>query len=77
MTVRNPQSLADLEYQTHVVSVKEGEAFQSVANRFFHELFHPTDIVFVRILFQEDGREVYQCYQDSGSDDYLYLVVSI
>lgn len=74
MTSTTPKNLIDLRYQDNVITLKNGEAPESSANRFFHELFDPTAAVKVNFLFTEEGKKVYEAYQDSGSVDYLYLI---
>lgn len=69
-----PLNISDLKYQSNVITLKQGEAPETAANRFFHELFDPKSHVFTRLLFQEDGQKVYECYQDAGSSEYLYLI---
>lgn len=74
MTTTSPKNLTDLRHQDNVITLKAGQMLESEANRFFHELFDPAAHVFTNFLFEEDGKRVYEAYQDSGSVDYLYLV---
>ena len=74
-TTSNPKSLTDLCSQDNVIIAKQGEAPETIANRFFNELFHPTSPVSINFLFEEDNKRVYEAYQDSGSIDYLYIIV--
>lgn len=76
MTTSHPKTLSDLRVQDNVISLPTGKMIEAEANRWFHEIFHPTDPVFIRHLFSEDGKKVYECYQDPGSIDYLYVIVS-
>jgi hypothetical protein len=73
-TVHAPKNLSDVRHQDQVHTLKNGQTVETESNRWFHELFHPTDPVFVRYLFSEDGKKVYECYQDAGSVDYLYII---
>jgi precorrin-2 methylase len=69
-----PKTLSDLNFQDNVVSVKPGSAPETIANRFFHDLFDAELLVSLKRLFEEDGKVVYEAYQDSGSVEYLYLI---
>lgn len=68
-----PKSLTDLRSRDNVIRIPQGSAPETTANKYFHELFDPTAHVFVHLIFQEEGSRVYECYQDSGSDEYLYI----
>lgn len=72
--MNTPKTLSDLKFQDNVVTVKNGSALETTANRFFHELFDNELPVYLKRLFEEDGKVVYEAYQDSGSVDYLYLI---
>lgn len=71
--MNTPKQLTDLQYQSNVIRISEGNAPETTANRFFHELFDPLLPVSIHLLFQEEGHRVYECYQDSGSEEYLYI----
>lgn len=47
---------------------------EAEASRFFKEVFTDDRAVTTRLLFEEDGKKVYEAYTDSGSVDYLYIV---
>jgi hypothetical protein len=76
MTTSTPKNLASLKYQENVLEVKTSETVNQVAEYFFRDLFSD-DIrpVKVNFLFEEDGAKVYEAYKDSGSVDYLYLII--
>lgn len=74
-TTSTPKGLSDLRYCDNVQTVFDLNKVESAANRFFHELFAPIALVHTVRLFTEDNQIVYECYQDSGSDDYLYIIV--
>lgn len=74
MTTSTPKSINELQWQDNVIFLNEGEAPETAANRFFHELFDAEKAVKVNLLFSEDGQKVYESYQDSGSVDYLYMI---
>lgn len=72
--MNTPKSLQDLRYELNKLHLQAGIAVETAANRWFHELFQNNDPVFVRRLFVEDGKTVYESFQDSGSEEYLYLI---
>lgn len=69
-----PKKLTDLKFQNHVLFLTKSQVVETEARRVFKELFNSDDPVKTNKLFTEDGEIVYEAYQDSGSDDYLYLV---
>jgi hypothetical protein len=69
-----PKNLTDLKFQDNVLNAKNSEMVQAKANQFFADIFDNKAPVMVRILFTEDDKKVYECYQDSGSNDYLYII---
>ena len=70
----NPKCLTDLKHQDNVIHLSRHKSPQTAANRWFHELFDNYNYVHVRHLFVEEYQDVYECYQDAGSVDYLYIV---
>jgi hypothetical protein len=74
MTTSTPTKLTDLRSQDNVIHLKDGQETITVARRFFKEVFSDERDVTTRLLFEEDGKKVYEAYTDSGSVDYLYLV---
>lgn len=73
--MHTPKTLTDLAFRDNVIRTKP-TLVDSTANRFFHELFNAAEPVYVRHIFTEDGQKVYEAFQDSGSDDYLYIIES-
>lgn len=69
-----PKNILDIRFQNNVIHVSPSQNVDTEANRFFHEIFGNKLPVSVNFLFEEDAKRVYEAYQDSGSDDYLYLV---
>ena len=51
------------------------ESARAKAIHFFAENFENAPEPTERFLFQEDGKSVYEFYIDSGSVDYLYIVI--
>lgn len=74
--MNTPKMLADLKYQDNVLNLPQGRVPETEANRWFHELFNNSAPVKVNRLFVEDNSVVYEAYQDSGSVDYLYIIIS-
>lgn len=71
-------SLSDLRYEDFVLyAAKDGDV-EEVARKFFHELFDPFMTVYCRVIFEESEggviKSVYECYQDPGAIDRLYVV---
>lgn len=76
MTTPNstPRHLTDLRSQDNVLHLKDGQETITEARRFFKEVFNDEGRVSTHLIFEEDGKKVYEAYTDSGSEDYLYLV---
>lgn len=70
----HPKKLTDLRHMDQVVHLSPSKTVEAEANRWFHELFDPIDPVFIHKLFTEDGKVVYECYQDPGAVDRLFIV---
>jgi hypothetical protein len=73
-TNSTPKQLTDLKSQDNVLHLKHGQMLEAEASRFFKEVFTDDRAVTTRLLFEEDGKKVYEAYTDSGSVDYLYIV---
>ena len=72
-TISTPKTLSDLRYQDNVIYGAAGPVIDE-AKWWFREFFQNTAHVYLRLLFVEDGHQVWEAYQDAGSVDYLYLV---
>jgi hypothetical protein len=73
-TTSTPKQLTDLKSQDNVLHLKPGQMLDAEANRFFKEVFSDERPVTTKLIFEEDGKKVYEVYTDSGSVDYLYIV---
>jgi hypothetical protein len=73
-TTSTPKQLTDLKSQDNVLHLKPGQMLDAEANRFFKEVFSDERPVTTKLIFEEDGKKVYEAYTDSGSVDYLYIV---
>jgi hypothetical protein len=73
-TNSTPRQLTDLRSQDNVIHLKQGQMLDAEARRFFKEVFSDERPVSTKLLFEEDGKKVYEAYTDSGSVDYLYIV---
>jgi hypothetical protein len=73
-TNSTPAQLTDLKSQDNVLHLKDSQETITEARRYFKEVLSDERDVFTRLLFQEDGKKVYEAYTDSGSVDYLYIV---
>lgn len=84
-----PKTLNDISFQDNVIHAKKGDAPETHANGFFHELFDPVLPVTINLIFQEresdttegdpvylgsEMTQVYEAYQDGGSIEYLYII---
>ena len=72
--MNTPKKLTDLRNEDNVIRLKHGEIVEVKANTFFHTLFDAEKDVKVNRLFTEDNFIVFKAYQDSGSEEYLYLI---
>lgn len=70
MTATTPKTLADLKYQdfSHTVT-----GTYSDVEAYAKKWFQGGDDLKIRHLFNEGDAKVYECYEDSGSIDYLYI----
>jgi hypothetical protein len=75
-TQLKPTTLTEVRYAEFVQHTNDLGKVDTMARRFFREFFDSSLSVTARLLFTEDGQRVYECYQDSGSEDYLYIVVT-
>lgn len=73
-TNSTPANLIDLKSQDNVLHLKDSQEPITEARRFFKEVFEDERNVTTRLIFEEDGKKVYEAYTDSGSVDYLYIV---
>ena len=74
-TTSLPKCLSDLRYEDHVITVTDHFRRTVVARQYFKEVFDADQAPTHRLLFKEDGQEVFEAYVDPGSDDYLYIIV--
>lgn len=72
--MNTPKTLSDVRFQDNVLHLTASKSIDTEARRWFHELFENNDPVHTRLLFTEDGAQVWEAYQDGGSVDYLYIV---
>jgi hypothetical protein len=82
----SPKCLTDLSYQDMVLHLSAGQSVETEARRWFKEVMDTEAHVYCHLIFQESEadtdeevlrselRQVYECYTDSGSNDYLYIV---
>jgi hypothetical protein len=85
-TTMTPKKLTDLRYQDNVLHLKDGQSVETEARCWFKEVMDTTDAVTCTLIFQESEAEsdeetlraeikqVWECYTDGGSIDYLYIV---
>lgn len=73
-TSTTPKHLTDLRSQDNVLHLGTSQTLETEARRFFKEVFEDERPVHIGLLFEEDGKKVYEAYTDSGSDDYLYII---
>jgi hypothetical protein len=75
-TNSTPKKLTDLRHQDNVVNIKRDEAPETIARKWFKEVFDNPNEPTINKLFKEDDSTVFEAYVDSGSVDYLYIVQS-
>lgn len=73
----NPKTLLDLQYEEHVLRTNSFSV-EGKAATYFNDIFEDTmDVKCNKIFEEQDGNRlytVYECYTDSGSNDYLYII---
>jgi hypothetical protein len=69
----SPKNLQQVQNQEWVIRVNNG-MIEGRASLFFKDVFNDERHVFCRKLFTEDGYNVWECFTDSGSVDYLYII---
>lgn len=73
-TNSTPKTLTDLRFQEFVFTAKQGQAPETIARKFFKDLFDFEGEPKLNHLFTEDGKRVYESYIDAGSVDYIYII---
>lgn len=73
-----PKTLSDLRNETTIRTTSHFETVTQ-AGKYFADLFDVHEGVKINHLFDEEvegdgGVRVYECYADSGSVDYLYII---
>lgn len=71
----NPKTLESLQYEDHVLRTSSF-AIEAVASEYFRKIMDDDRDVKCNHIFTEDGYKVFECYTDSGSVDYLYIIKS-
>lgn len=74
-TIYSPKCLSDLRYEDHVLTVSDHFRRSVVARKYFKEIFDTDQAPTHRLIFKENGYEVFEVYVDPGSEDYLYIIV--
>jgi len=72
-TVTNPKNLSSLKYEEHVLETSSF-AIEAKASEYFKVFMDDKRPVKCNHIFTEDGYKVFECYTDSGSTDYLYII---
>jgi hypothetical protein len=69
-----PKMLADLKSQPNVIHLRPGVDMRLTVNSWFKDAGFD-GAAKINHLFDEGGVKVYESYVDSGSVDYLYIIV--
>jgi hypothetical protein len=74
-TETTPKTLDDLQYMNHVLAITVAMSkIESQSKNYFLCVMCDNRNVTCRKIFTDSGYTVYECYTDSGSEDYLYII---